>query len=305
MAKQTKEQKENRIFDKTAASFIAILSNLKKTPKKEAVDDWLKLIYDMYSLPVPKLIIYARSPDEAIAIATAAMKKDGEDAGFPVNTAFSGIYSVAWVAHYTAIKNAGIDDLGEFAAPVSVLENFARNAWDGVLLDNLAIVVKHPSIINTDQDGQLHCATGPAISWGDGICDYYWHGTPVSEKVVMRAAEISKNELLSEKNTEVRRAMFEIIGWDVVAGLLDANCIDTWTDNATGLAYSLFEIGTNFPKLLKKQSPILKTGYQPVYFEPVHEELNTAQAARKWQAVRRMSPSQCETDPSLGFSQEA
>ena len=57
-------------------------------------------------------------------------------------------------------------------------------------------------------------------------------------------------------------------------------------------------------KLLRKQSPPLKLGDQPVYYEPVHEDLRTAQAARKWQATD-MTPAQCEADPALSYGVEA
>jgi hypothetical protein len=39
-----------------------------------------------------------------------------------------------------------------------------------------AVVCERPTWVSRDEHGQLHCATGPAISWSDGWALWFWHG---------------------------------------------------------------------------------------------------------------------------------
>jgi hypothetical protein len=56
------------------------------------------------------------------------------------------------------------------------------------------------------------------------------------------------------------------------------------------------------------QSPPLKDGTQPSYIEPVHPDLRTAQAARKWQCVDAAGnwpdADECNDEPEIVFARE-
>lgn len=57
----------------------------------------------------------------------------------------------------------------------------------------------------------LHAEHGPAISWATDAL-YYWHGLRIpSDPDLIRT--MAPEDVLREPNTEVRRAMIEIIGW--------------------------------------------------------------------------------------------
>ena len=156
--------------------------------------------------------------------------------------------------------------------------------------------------MRTDAAGDLHCSDGPAVTWRDGHPEYSWHGVWVDERVIMEPRSFSREEYLAISDTEQRRALGEAAGWDHIVELLGATRVDTWADQRTGLEYALFASGGD--KWLRKQSPVLLTGAAPVYFEPVHEELMTARAARKWQATT-LTPAACEADPELSYGCES
>jgi hypothetical protein len=121
----------------------------------------------------------------------------------------------------------------------------------------------------------------------------------------------TKEEILSVTNTEQRRVLAERLGWPRYLEKLGGSVVSTWEDPATKLAYELLELSETGERVLRKQSPELKDGSQPWYAEPVHRDLLTAQAARKWQAVTpfsrdaRETARLCNTNPELTYSVEA
>ena len=190
----------------------------------------------------------------------------------------------------------------EECADVRKLRDFAHCAWDTTLLDECAIVIRRPTTLKVDDDGNLHCADGPCIEWADGHSDFAWHGTWVPERMIAAPRSYTRDEYDAITNTEQRRCLSEIAGWDWVAGMLGAETVDSWIDPQTGLGYELLRLPGG-QQLLRKTSPALKGGGQPKFVEPVHEDLRTAQAARKWQACR-LDVEECERDPALSYGVE-
>lgn len=250
-----------------------------------ATEKWLAVAYGLFDMPVPQRIEYVASPYAALKLAT---ELTGEKY---TETDYVGAADAGWVALYDAFSRLGVLTAGE-SADVLALRDFLRCAWDTVLLDECAIVVRSPLEIHADDAGNMHRAGGPCILWDDGEEDYAWHGTWVTKRIACEPKSHSREEFDAITNTEQRRALCESAGWDWVSALLVASVIDDWTDPVTKLSYQLMRC-SNGQMLLRQQSPRLKDGSQPLYIEPVHEELKTAQAARTWQATA-LTPDECE-----------
>ena len=60
---------------------------------------------------------------------------------------------------------------------------------------------------------RLHCEDGPAVAW-EGWSIYAWHGVRVPEQVILAPETLTAEQITSEPNQEVRRAMIERTGWD-------------------------------------------------------------------------------------------
>jgi hypothetical protein len=212
-----------------------------------------------------------------------------------------GVPDSAWVARYDAYNRLGVLSDAE-TTDLPALRGFLRCAWDHILLDECAIVVRRPASILLDENGDLHSVDKPAIAWEDGHCEYAHHGVWITEKIALRPRAYTLQEYTDLTDTEVRRALCERAGWEWVAELLGATTSSSWTDPSTGLLYELLTCiyGT---KMLRKQSPTLQNGSQPIYVEPVHEDLLTARAARKWQATW-LTVAECESDPELEYGIE-
>lgn len=290
----TKEQEA--LCDAVAQEYIDDISK-PTLPDGEAITRWLDIVYRLYSMKRPERVEIVQSPFEALKIASDLT---GEK---QTSTDYCGIGECGWVAFYDFFHRIGVltdEESGDLLA----LRDYIRVAWDTVLLDECAIVIQRPVKLALDDAGNLHCADGPCIEWADGNKDFAWHGTWVPERVVTSPRSYTREEYLGISNTEVRRALGESGGWAWVAELLGAEQIDAWTDPQTSLAYTLFRCSDG-QQLLAKQSPALKDGSQPKYLEPVHEDLKTARAARKWQAVTSWTAAQCEADPELSYGVEA
>jgi hypothetical protein len=67
-------------------------------------------------------------------------------------------------------------------------------------------------------EGRLHNETGKSIEYADGYGLYNWKGVKVPEKLIM--GKITKKDILSETNAEVRRCMYEKLGAEKYAKLL-------------------------------------------------------------------------------------
>jgi hypothetical protein len=291
--KLTPEQEA--LVEQVADEYIQDLTRAT-LPDGEAIAKWLDIAYGLYDRKRPDRVEIVESPRAALLLASSLT---GEKESWLDDC---GIGDGGWVAFYDYFSRIEVLSKDE-SADVLALRDFMRTAWDTVLLDECAIVIQRPASLKLDDAGSLHCATGPCIEWADGEKDYAWHGTWVTERVIIDPRSHSKEEYLAITNTEQRRALSEAAGWLWVAQLLGAATVDTWTDAETSLSYELMQCPSG-ETLLAKQSPPLKDGSQPRYLEPVHEELKTARAARKWQATN-LSVLECERDPVLTYGSEA
>lgn len=302
LEKLTKAQEA--LLAKVADEYIADITAGGSRRDKRAIDRWLAIVYAMFDGPVPARVEIVGSLEAALNLANELDPKGKHT--YADDTGFS---DGGWLSFYDYFERIGVLDAklsleeADALKAMRALVAFRRVAWDTVLFDEAAIVIARPKAIRVDDEGRLHGEGRPCIEWPDGKAEYAWHGTWVSEKIATAPRSHTREEFLAISNTEERRALCEAAGWSWVAEILNAAVIDKWTDPATQLSYELLSCSDR-SKLLRKQSPPLKQGEQPIYMEPVHEELKTARAARKWQATD-WTPARCEADPSLTYGVEA
>jgi len=103
------------------------------------------------------------------------------------------------------------------------------------------------------------------------------------------------------------------LGWEKYFKLADVIRINAWRDTGTGLHYELYDFrkrrDKGLPRLLKMESPQVLDGTSPVYIEPVDPQIETAQAARRWQFMKEdgtwPNARECNKSPGLVFGWEA
>ncbi len=85
------------------------------------------------------------------------------------------------------------------------------------------VLTDRPTVIGRDGQGRLHSLTGPALAYADGWAVHAVHGVRVPGDIISDPDSITVARILAEPNTEVRRTMIDVRGWDwfvAAAGLV-------------------------------------------------------------------------------------
>lgn len=297
---------QEALLDVVYQEYDSELDKPRGTVDLAFVKAWLAVAYKACDTPMPERVEVVDSPKAACALATRLIREEGKspDPKAPEQTATDhcGVSEMGWVSFYDYFHRIDVVTADEAADTLALRDFFVKGrCWDTILLDECAIVVRLPEL-KRDQRGNLHSETGPAVSWADGNRDYAWHGVFVPDRLILDPKSFTRDEY-EKMSTEVQRALGEKAGWEWLCDLLGgAKPVDEWTDPKTSLRYTLLA-GEDGAKWLKKQSPVLQAGNQPEYLEPVARDLEHAQAARKWQAVR-LTVEECEKDPELEYVEE-
>ena len=157
------------------------------------------------------------------------------------------------------------------------------------------IVSDRPDVIHRERvaaDGwgshRLHCATGPAIAWGDEWAIWSWHGTTVPQWVV-EAPTVER--IAAEPNTEIRRCAIESFGWDRYLAALGVAPIDACDDPGNpGHRLELFDLPDGAQPfdervrlLVMRNASRDRDGTRRTFAETVPADTATALAAAAWQ----------------------
>lgn len=274
---------------------------------EDALKDWLSFCYGRIGKKAPHYEICG-GPMEA---QRRANDRNGNKKmeHYPSGIGFG--HDSGWVSFYDYFTRIGIINNADFNAWMGFK---TAGVWDCLLFENVAYVIRRPVSVNKDEQGRLHCESGGAVVFSNGEKYYSWHGVRVPERLIVNSVDVTRDDLLAERNAEVVRAWGEKIGWTKFFDLIDANLIDEETDKNTGLRYTLYELKKRpspaFARFLKMESPQLNDGTRPYYVEPVHPGLKTALAARKWKvAIKpngdRPSAEDCNKDPEMVFAVES
>ncbi|GEM_PF-3145471 len=119
-----------------------------------------------------------------------------------------------------------MEDQRKLGASLYYIRNAIENGLSWILptADKL-FVIPYPDRYS-DQRGRLHREDGPAIDWGNGRGEYYWHGVGMPAKIFTHPESIEVKDIISEKNIEVRRVMIERFGWARILEEMNPELID-------------------------------------------------------------------------------
>lgn len=128
-----------------------------------------------------------------------------ESVGESVLESGYGQHDADWLAPYAYFyEQCG---LREQTRKLDGLRLICENAGWFLPHANICWISERHNVCNLNARGRIHCDDGPAIAYPDGWSIYALDGMRVPEQVVMRPAEITVQQIHSEKNAEVRRVM--------------------------------------------------------------------------------------------------
>jgi hypothetical protein len=203
--------------------------------------------------------VWAVARDKALAFARATVWASASDEAWSESAVwkFAAWDGVAWDAAWRAARGAA--KAAAWAAALSSSSPRSDHSWVSVsrsFLDILrggafffwtapdAVHVVLATIRTQEpnrrdlglQDARqtaarLHCEDGPAIRYEDGSGLFFWNGIQVPDHVILRPDLLRVEMILSERNSEVRRAMIERYGQDRFVLHANATCLDKWQNN--------------------------------------------------------------------------
>jgi len=187
---------------------------------------------------------------------------------------FFGCHESNWLGFYEFFGE--VLEMKEEVAPVAGLIEYAKYGGWAWLFTDVAIMTDRPAEIHLDPEGRLHCETGMAFKWRDGTGDYVWHNVRVPEKVIMEPEKITLEEIVGEKNAEIRRVMIERFGREKFIDLPGTKLVhsDEW-----GKLYHHVIDGTTYAFVKVINSTPDPSGAVKEYILRVNPDIKTAREA--------------------------
>lgn len=136
-----------------------------------------------------------------------------------------------------------------------------------------------------DDRNRSHRSDGPALSWRDGYRHYSIHGVRVDRRVVEQPETLTVEEILTQRNVEVRRVMMDRFGIARLLKEADARVLDTGKDTL-GNQTRLLSLSLEDDEALVMTEVINSTpepdGTVKTYYERVPPTVTTVAEAMCW-----------------------
>jgi hypothetical protein len=163
----------------------------------------LNLVYTAAGQEPPKEILYFSNPMEA-----AEWERNEGLSISGVGSVIYGNHDASWLGFYEYVHEVVGVDCSELVG----LWALARAAGWCWVYDDIAVITGRPTRLKVDDQANMHCEDGPAISYADDFKLYFWHGVAVEEYIIERPEEITVEKINGERNAEIVRVMIDRFG---------------------------------------------------------------------------------------------
>jgi hypothetical protein len=148
-----------------------------------------------------------------------------------------GQHDAGELAFYDMFLRMKVVNWPEQLEPLMRLATVAGWWWP---FEGACIITERPTVLHRDEAGRLHCDSGPALAYPDNWAIHSWHGRRIPAWLIDDTARLTPDTIEAEGNTELRRVMLEIFGFDKYIEARGATLIAE--DECLGLPRQLFEI---------------------------------------------------------------
>jgi len=144
--------------------------------------------------------------------------------------------------------------------------------------ENICFICDRFEALHQDGKNRLHNTAGPALAFRDGYAIYAVNGVIIPSWIIEEPEKLSPKIITSEKNTEIRRVMMQLYGWEKILSEVDAQLIDAHPDPTIGELWRWSEPdGIDMQVLrVKNGTPEPETGGDKWYSIRVPLEFNRA-----------------------------
>ena len=145
---------------------------------------------------------------------------------FNLCSSYIDLSNYGWVSFYDFFEKINIIDNFNFKQYKKILKSGVFNAYE---FENCVFAVQPPIYVERNSQGRLHSTSTAAVKFRDGSSYYFINGRPIPEWVVEKKDAITKDQFLQEKNSDIKGAIYEVLGSEGIINLLGAEITDTKT----------------------------------------------------------------------------
>lgn len=169
----------------------------------------INLLYQCGDIPAPQQIIFCDSPIGCLE----ELKKHNKSSASENRWDFIyGQHDIGWLSFFNFFRKE-CELVKETQEILGLLECAKECHWI-LPYENIVFVSRKPIEIHLNEEGDLHCLTGPALLYKDGFALYEVNGVTVPEDIILHPESITADRIDNEENAEVRRVMVELYGED-------------------------------------------------------------------------------------------
>ena len=164
-------------------------------------------------------------------------------------SSYIDLSNYGWVSFYDFFEKINIVDDFNFKQYKKILKSGVFNAYE---FENCVFAIQPPIYVERNLQGRLHSTSTAAVKFRDGSSYYFINGRPIPEWVVEKKDAITKDQFLQEKNSDIKGAIYEVLGSEGIINLLGAEITDTKTihhDNGDVEIVELLKTKDTFPEL--------------------------------------------------------
>ena len=168
---------------------------------------------------------------------------------FNLYSSYVDLSNYGWVSFYDFFDKINIIDNFNFKQYKKILKSGVFNAYE---FENCVFAIQPPIYVERNSQGRLHSTSTAAVKFRDGSSYYFINGRPIPEWVVEKKDAITKDQFLQEKNSDIKGAIYEVLGAEGIINLLGAEITDTNTihhANGEVETVELLKTKDTFPEL--------------------------------------------------------
>ena len=200
----------------------------KKNPKIVYCDSWLSCLFTIAIFKNKKIManVGANVGDnvsENVRANVRANVWDNVRDEFNKYSEYIDLSNYGWVSFYDFFEKINILDNFKFKQYKNLIKSGVFNAYE---YENYVFAVQPPIYIERNGSGRLHSTTTAAVKFRDGICYYFINGRSIPSWVVEERGTITKEKFLSETNSDIKGAIYEVLGQKGMMDMLGAESID-------------------------------------------------------------------------------
>ncbi len=237
----------------------------------EEAKKYAKMAYEAADLKPPKKFYVVKSPIAAVDLIAGMDDKDTSR-----NDIFSqmmyGSHDAGWLSFYDFMLNEVKIDCSKIEGLIGIAKNCGW--WNAY--EEFAVFQDRHSELHLNEEGEIHCETGPAIKYSDGFGIYGLNGVRLTEQIVMAPETLTLEQINSESNQDVRSIMIDRFTWERYITDSNAECLDIRKNEVENTMEALYNLGRDGNRLA------VTCPTSRMFALGVPSEIKTCEEAQDW-----------------------